>query len=109
MNRNIVMKFRATEEEAAEIRRKAAAAGMNVSRFLRTSAVKSQVVLYNTADIYGLRSEIKKIGNNINQIAMVANSNRSVYLSDVKELKNQLNEMSGSIAEYLKPLSYEVL
>ena len=109
MNRNIVMKFRATEEEAAEIRRKTAAAGMNVSRFLRTSAVKSQVVLYNTADVFGLRSEIKKIGNNINQIAMVANSNRSVYLSDVRELRKQLNEMSGSIAEHLKPLSYEVL
>ena len=109
MNRNVVMKFRATEEEAAEIRRKAAAAGMNVSRFLRTSAVKSQVVLYNTADIYGLRSDIRRIGNNINQIAMVANSNRSVYLSDVRELRKQLNEMSISIAEHLKPLSYEVL
>ena len=109
MNRNIVMKFRATEEEAAEIRRKAAAAGMNVSRFLRTSAVKSQVVLYNTADIYGLRSDLRRIGNNINQIAMVANSNRSVYLSDVRELRKQFNEMSISIAEHLKPLSYEVL
>ena len=109
MNRTVIMKFRATEEEAAEIRRKAAAAGMNVSRFLRTSAVKSQVVLYNTADIYGLRSDLRRIGNNINQIAMVANSNKSVYLSDVKELKNQLNEMSRSIAEHLKPLSYEVL
>ncbi len=109
MNRNIVMKFRATEEEAAEIRRKAAAAGMNISRFLRTSAVKSQVVLYNTADIYGLRSDLRRIGNNINQIAMVANSNRSVYLSDVRELRKQLNEMSISIAEHLKPLSYEVL
>lgn len=109
MNRNIVMKFRATEEEAAEIRRKAAAAGMNVSRFLRTSAVKSQVVLYNTADIYGLRSDLRRIGNNINQIAMVANSNKSVYLSDVRELRKQLNEMSGNIAEHLKPLSYEVL
>ncbi len=109
MNRNVVMKFRATEEETAEIRRKAAAAGMNVSRFLRTSAVKSQVVLYNTADVYGLRSEIKKIGNNVNQIAMVANSNKSVYLSDVRELQKQLNEMSRSIAEHLKPLSYEVL
>ena len=109
MNRNVVMKFRATEEEAAEIRRKAAAAGMNVSRFLRTSAVKSQVVLYNTADIFGLRSDIKKIGNNINQIAMVANSNKSVYLSDVSDLRKQLNEMSRSIAEHLKPLSYEVL
>ena len=82
---------------------------MNVSRFLRTSAVKSQVVLYNTANIYGLRSDIRRIGNNINQIAMVANSNRSVYLSDVRELRKQLNEMSGSIAEHLKTLSYEVL
>lgn len=54
MNRNTIMKFRATEEEASEIRRKAAAAGMNVSRFLRTAAVNSQVVLYNTADIFGL-------------------------------------------------------
>ena len=109
MNRTVIMKFRATEEEAAEIRRKAAAAGMNVSRFLRTSAVNSQVVLYNTADIYGLRSDLRRIGNNINQIAMVANSNRSVYLSDVRELRKQLNEMNRSIAEHLKPLSYEVL
>ena len=109
MNRTVIMKFRATEEEAAEIRRKAAAAGMNVSRFLRTSAVKSQVVLYNTADIYGLRSDLRRIGNNINQIAMVANSNRSVYLSDVRELRKQLNEMSGSITDHLKPLSCEVL
>ena len=109
MNRNIIMKFRATEEEAAEIRRKAAAAGMNVSRFLRTSAVKSRVVLYNTADIYGLRSDLRRIGNNINQIAMVANSNRSVYLSDVRELKKQFSELSEKLNEYLKPLSYEVL
>ena len=109
MNRNTIMKFRATEEEASEIRRKAAAAGMNVSRFLRTSAVNSQVVLYNTADVFGLRSDLKRIGNNINQIAMVVNSNRSVYQSDVRELKKQFSELSEKLNEHLKPLSYEVL
>ena len=109
MNRTTIMKFRATEEEASEIRRKAAAAGMTVSRFLRTSAVNSQVVIYNTADVFGLRSEIKKIGNNINQIAMVVNSNRSVYQSDVRELKKQFSELSEKLNEHLKPLSYEVL
>ena len=109
MNRNIVMKFRATEEEAADIRRKASAAGMNVSRFLRTAAVNSQVVLYNTADIYGLRSDLKRIGNNINQIAMVVNSNKAVYQSDVRELKKQFSELSEKLNEHLKPLSYEVL
>lgn len=109
MNRNVVMKFRATEEETAEIRRKAAAAGMNVSRFLRTAAVNSQVVLYNTADVFGLRSELKRIGNNINQIAMVVNSNKAVYQSDVRELKKQFSKLSEKLNEYLKPLSYEVL
>ena len=109
MNRNTIMKFRATEEEASEIRRKAAAAGMTVSRFLRTSAVNSQVVLYNTADLFGLRSEIKKIGNNINQIAMVVNSNNAVYRNDVRDLKKQFSELSEKLNEHLKPLSYEVL
>lgn len=109
MNRTTIMKFRATEEEASEIRRKAAAAGMTVSRFLRTSAVNSQVVLYNTADIFGLRSELRRIGNNINQIAMVVNSNNAVYRNDVRDLKKQFSELSEKLNEYLKPLSYEVL
>lgn len=109
MNRTKVMKFRATEEEASEIRRKAAAAGMTVSRFLRTSAVNSQVVLYNTADLFGLRSELRRIGNNINQIAMVVNSNRAVYGNDIRDLKKQFSELSEKLNEHLKPLSYEVL
>ena len=109
MNRNTIMKFRATEEEAAEIRRKAAAAGMNVSRFLRTAAVNGQVVLYNTNDLYGLRSDIKRIGNNINQIAMVVNSNKEAFYGDIVSLKKQLSELSEKLNEHLKPLSYEVL
>ena len=109
MNRTTIMKFRATEEEAAEIRRKSAAAGMTVSRFLRTSAVNSQVVLYNTADLFGLRSELKRIGNNINQIAMMVNSNRAVYGNDIRDLKKQFSELSEKLNEHLKPLSYEVL
>lgn len=109
MNRTTIMKFRATEEEAAEIRRKANAAGMTVSRFLRTAAVNSQVVLYNTADLFGLRSDLKRIGNNINQIAMVVNSNKEAFYGDIVSLKKQLSELSEKLNENLKPLSYEVL
>ena len=104
MNRNTIMKFRATEEEAAEIRRKAAAAGMTVSRFLRTSAVNSQVVLYNTADIFGLRSEIKKIGNNINQIAMVVNSEKKVFKGDIDSLRREVEKISNEFHSYISPL-----
>ena len=57
MNRNTIMKFRATEEEASEIRRKAAAAGMTVSRFLRTSAVNSQVVTVYQSDVRDLKKQ----------------------------------------------------
>ena len=104
MNRNTIMKFRATEEEAAEIRRKAAAAGMTVSRFLRTAAVNSQVVLYNTADVFGIRSEIKKIGNNINQIAMVVNSEKSVFKGDIDSLRREVKKISEEFHSYISPL-----
>ena len=40
---------------------------------------------------------------------MVVNSNRSVYQSDVRELKKQFSELSEKLNEHLKPLSYEVL
>ena len=84
MSRTIVIKFLATEEEGAEIKRQASVAGMTVSRFLRTSAVNSQAVLYNSVDIYELRSDLRK-------------------------LRKQINEMGISITEHLKPLLYEVL
>lgn len=68
MNTTIVIKFRATEENMAEIKRQTSVAGMNVSKFLRMPAVKNQVVLYNTIDIYGLRTYLRRIGNNINRL-----------------------------------------
>ena len=104
MNRNTIMKFRATEEEASEIRRKATAAGMTVSRFLRTAAVNSQVVLYNTADIFGLRSELRRIGNNINQIAMVVNSEKKVFKGDIDSLRREVEKISEEFHSYISPL-----
>ena len=79
-------------------------AGMTVSRFLRTSAVNSQVVLYNTADIFGLRSEIKKIGNNINQIAMVVNSEKKVFKGDIDSLRREIAKISEEFHSYIYPL-----
>lgn len=109
MNRNIILKFRVTEKENKAIREKAEKAKMNLSRYLRTSAVNEQIALYNTADLYGFRTDIKKIGNNINQIATVVNSNGSLYKQDFYDLKKEVSELKKSIEKYLKPLSYEVL
>lgn len=109
MNRNNILKFRATDEEAAEIRRKAEAAGMSVSKFLRTSAIEGNVVLYDTSDLYGLRTDIKRIGNNINQIAMVVNSNRDVFKSDIEDVQNAFIEIMDIVQQHLAPLNYKVL
>jgi predicted Zn-dependent protease len=109
MNRNTVLKFRVNEEECAEIKRKAEAAGMNLSKYLRTSAVNEQIALYDTADVYGLRSEIKRIGNNINQIAAAVNSNGSVFENDIKDIKKAFKTLTDRLENHLKPLSYKVL
>jgi vacuolar-type H+-ATPase subunit E/Vma4 len=88
MNRNTVLKFRVNEEECAEIKRKAEAAGMNLSKYLRTSAVNEQITLYDTADVYGLRS---------------------VFENDIKDLKKAFKTLTDRLENHLKPLSYKVL
>ena len=99
MNRNIVMKFRATEEEAAEIRRKAAAAGMNVSRFLRTSADGSKMTLPDSVIaklncrqgelILGIRGEDIKLDQQ--NLAVFGDNKQKAVIENAEVMGNENN------------------
>lgn len=69
--------IRITESEDKEIKRCAEKMGVSVSKYLRTRIFKSEASLINAVDFlkeYKERVyELKKIGNNINQLARYAN------------------------------------
>ena len=69
------MSIRVSERERREIEEKAAATGMTPSAYIRTMALESgNVDMTIHDDRQKLMHELSAIGNNINQIARMANS-----------------------------------
>ena len=43
--------------------------------------------------LLAVKNEMSRIGSNINQIARVANTSKSIYRSDVLRLENEVDEL----------------
>ncbi len=102
--RNKNIKIRVSENELAHIKERAEASGMNISGYMRKCAVDGKIILYETKNVFGLKTALKAIGINVNQIAAVVNSTGSVYAKDIEDLKNKVQNMDIALRNYLKPL-----
>lgn len=89
--RNKYCIIRCTEEEFDAIHSRVKASGMNQQSFLLQSALNSQI--YNTDGIKALIPEIKRIGNNVNQIARHTNETDVVSLQDLQDVREELNHI----------------
>ena len=100
MNKTNVIKFRVSKDEERIIRQNAEKCGMNTSAYIRKSVFGDKIIVCDNGAIYMLCSNIRAIGHNINQIARVANSCRSVNTRDIDELRSQVDKAERLINEY---------
>lgn len=103
--RNKNIKIRVSEKELARIKERAAVSGMTVSGYIRKCAVDGKIILYETKNLFGLKTSLKAIGKNVNQIAAVINSTGSVYAKDIEDLKSNIQSVERTMNEYLTPLA----
>ena len=97
------MSIRVSERERREIEEKAAATGMTPSAYIRTMALESgDVDMTIHDDRQKLMHELSAIGNNINQIARMANTNVFILKSDVQEVKEQLQQIQRLLVQYIQ-------
>lgn len=88
--------FRADDNELKVLNQKAFEAGMNTSDYLRASAFnKKIIVIKNGEDFKELIKELKKIGNNINQLTTMCHQGKIVVVQekDLKQVKEKVNEI----------------
>ena len=98
--KNNFIKFRVSEDEERIIRRNAEKYGMNMSAYIRKSVFGDKIIVCDNGAIYMLCSNIRAIGHNINQIARVVNSCRSVNIRDIEELRSQVDNAERLINDY---------
>ena len=85
--------FRVSETMDALIRKKAADAGMNITDYIVLCAIDKTVVNY--VGLRELTTQIKKLGNNVNQLLILSRQGRisTVNLTDTQEELKKIHEL----------------
>jgi hypothetical protein len=107
INRTELIKVRCTDEEKQDIKKLASDYGMDVSSFIRGKIFEREVSLINAVEFLSMYKEgvheLKKIGNNINQLARYANyAEKSGQVSPalLEELNRYLQDFIRSQREF---------
>ena len=85
MKKDNVITIRVTKQEKERLIKKSQKAEMTLSEYLIEQGLERDIVIIE--DVKNLVYELRKIGNNINQLTYLANSGaiRTVYLDGFKE------------------------
>ncbi len=92
--KNKILKFRVTPEEKEIIEHKALSSYRLVSVYLRDCALDKQITVINGAE--NVADELRRIGNNINQIARAVNSGY-INAVDLTETRKELKAIWQSL------------
>lgn len=99
MYRKEIMNFRVSKEEKELIRRKALSTFLLPSDYIRKCAVDKKIVIINGLDEFQV--ELRRIGNNINQLTKLCNDGAITCL-ELNNVKKELNKLWQSVSSCLQ-------
>ena len=92
--RDLFIKFRVSQEELEAINKKFQNSGMkSKSDFIRTMIMEGHIVIFSETELREIHRLMTTIANNVNQIAVRANSTGKVYDEDIAEIKEEINQI----------------
>lgn len=74
----------------------------NFSTFARRMLMNGLIITPNWEELKEIHRQLAGVSNNVNQIARIANSTRSIYKSDVDELTYQVGDIRSMMLELIQ-------
>ena len=91
-----------SDAELTHLRQQCQITGLNTNTYLR-KLIMGEHLCPRPPDAYtALLRELSAIGNNINQIARMANTNVFISKSDVQEVNEQLKQIQRLLLQYIR-------
>lgn len=95
-----------SEEELALIRERMAEAGVhNTGAYVRKMALNGYVLHVDLSPVKELVSLQRRCSNNLNQVAVTANTYGGIYPDDIKRLQQDYADLWEPLSDLLKKLS----
>lgn len=85
------IKFRVTEEELQLIKKNIETSKMNQTEFFISCAGNKEIVVVE--GLKELAFEVNKIGNNLNQLTKIANTEKEIDQIELKKAREELSEV----------------
>ena len=85
--------LRLSAEEKERLEHSARTCGLSKTAYLRRLILGKEVKALPSQEIKALRTEVHKIGVNINQIARLIKSTGTVYAQDLEDIKGALAQI----------------
>lgn len=102
--RQIKKQYYLNEEENEILKNKCLLTGYNEGSLIRSLLIGFKPKEKPPIEFYNAIKEIRKIGININQIALIANSTNKIDLIKLEFVLNELNDIIKELKnKYLKP------
>ena len=92
--------IRVSEEELAQIKEKVEQSGKSQQQYIIEALTQSNIV--NTDGIKELIPELKRVGNNLNQIAHALNDSSYYSYNLITENQKELTEIWQSLKQFLQ-------
>ena len=106
MRRNIRISVRLTEEEHRLLKEKMARIGVtNKEAFLRKMALDGYILRLDLPELKEMLSQLRYMGNNVNQIAKRANEVGVIDEMDIRGVSKRQERMLEQMARLLEKLS----
>lgn len=104
--RDIQVKFRVTQKELGFIAHKAQQLGTrNWEAYLRKMAIDGLVIKLDIPELKEMIHLLRKMGNNINQIAKQVNTTQQLHTADYHYIQQSLDAIWDKANEILKSLA----
>lgn len=94
------VKIRLTEEELTQLKEKVKESGLSQQEYIKKCALNRKI--QNTDGIKQLLPELKRIGNNLNQVARHMNEGNYPMMQEVKDNQKELMELWQQLRQYLQ-------
>ena len=104
MEKSEAIYIRLSENERKQIKEKMKVCNIkNMSAYILKMAIDGMVINLNMPEMKEISSLLRYNGNNINQIAKRLNEGKSVYASDIADIKEKQTQITDMVRDiYLK-------